>query len=103
MPKATNTKTPEIKAAADSLQNASQLPAALLNAFNTNNRINLYLIESISPEAWKAKPPDGKGRTIAAIVAHIRGQIAMLTRQLGNVRVMWLKVFRQGRRDSAAA
>ena len=56
------------------------LPAALLNAFDTNNRINLYLIENLPPEAWNAKPPDGKGRTIAAIVAHMH-----------NVRVMWLK------------
>ena len=64
---------------------ASQLPAALLNAFDTNNRINQYLIESIAPAAWKAKPPDGKGRTISAIVAHMH-----------NVRVMWLKVSAKG-------
>ena len=58
----------------------SQLPGALLNAFNTNNRINQYLIDNVPPAAWKSKPPDGKGRTIAAIVAHMH-----------NVRVMWLK------------
>ena len=63
----------------------SQLPAALLNAFNTNNRINQYLIDSMTPAAWKAKPPDGKGRTISAIVAHMH-----------NVRVMWLKVSAKG-------
>lgn len=57
---------------------ASQLPAALLNAFTTNNRINHYLIENLPSEAWKAEPE--KGRTIAAIVAHMH-----------NVRVMWLK------------
>jgi uncharacterized damage-inducible protein DinB len=58
----------------------SQVPQALLNAFDTNNRINQYLIENLPPEAWTSKPPDGKGRTIAAIVAHMH-----------NVRVMWLK------------
>jgi uncharacterized damage-inducible protein DinB len=63
----------------------TQLPTALLSAFDTNNRINLYLIESIAQEAWKAKPPDGKGRTISAIVAHMH-----------NVRVMWLKVSAKG-------
>jgi uncharacterized damage-inducible protein DinB len=63
----------------------NQLPSALLNAFDTNNRINQYLIESIAPEAWKAKPPDGKGRTISAIVAHMH-----------NVRVMWLKAAAKG-------
>jgi uncharacterized damage-inducible protein DinB len=53
---------------------------ALLKAFDTNNRINLYLIENLPADAWRAKPPDSKGRTIAAIVAHMH-----------NVRVMWLK------------
>jgi uncharacterized damage-inducible protein DinB len=57
-----------------------QLPGALLNAFQTNNRINLYLLENLPAPAWDEKPPDGKGRTIAAIVAHMH-----------NVRVMWLK------------
>jgi uncharacterized damage-inducible protein DinB len=57
-----------------------KIRAALLNAFNTNNRINQYLIDNLPPAAWKAKPADGKGRTIAAIVAHMH-----------NVRVMWLK------------
>ena len=57
-----------------------QIPQSLLNAFDTNNRINQYLIENLPSEAWNAKPPDGKGRTIAAIVAHMH-----------NVRVMWLK------------
>src|SRR5580693_3163896 len=58
----------------------TQLPPALLNALDTNNRINLYLIENLPPAAWKTKLPDGKGRTIAAMVAHMH-----------NVRVMWLK------------
>lgn len=54
---------------------------ALLNAYATNDNITRYLIENIDPKAWRADPPGGKGRTIAAIVAHIH-----------NVRVMWLKV-----------
>ena len=57
-----------------------QIPVAFLNAFNTNNRIHQYLIDNLPPAAWRAKPPDGKGRTIAAIVAHMH-----------NVPVMWLK------------
>jgi|SRR5215472_109248 len=59
---------------------AAQLPAALLSAFHTNDRINHYLIENLPTAAWKAKPPGDKGRTIAAIAAHMH-----------NVRVMWLK------------
>jgi uncharacterized damage-inducible protein DinB len=58
----------------------AQIPVSLLNAFNTNNRINQYLIDGLPHGVWKAKPPEGKGRTVAAIVAHMH-----------NVRVMWLK------------
>jgi len=53
---------------------------ALLAAFDTNDRINQYLIENLPAEAWRAEPPDRKGRNIAAIVAHMH-----------NVRGMWLK------------
>jgi uncharacterized damage-inducible protein DinB len=58
-----------------------QIPVALLDAFKTNNSINQYLIENLPSAAWREKPPEGKGRTVAAIVAHMH-----------NVRVMWLKV-----------
>jgi uncharacterized damage-inducible protein DinB len=73
MPKGTSAKSP-------GEPYSTQLPLALLNALDTNNRISLYLIENLPPEAWNAKLPDGRGRTIAAIVAHMH-----------NVRVMWLK------------
>jgi uncharacterized damage-inducible protein DinB len=56
------------------------LKSTLLSAFATNNRINCYLVENVPAEAWTAQPPDGKGRTIAAMAAHIH-----------NVRLMWLK------------
>lgn len=73
-------KSTALKPGAPDQSYVSRLPAALLKAFNTNDRINHYLIETLPPAAWKANPPDGKGRTIAAIVAHMH-----------NVRVMWLK------------
>lgn len=82
-------KTSRTRSAAASKESpkpfSADLPAALLHAFNTNNRINQYLIENIAPAAWQAKPPEGKGRTIAAIVAHMH-----------NVRLMWLKVSAKG-------
>ncbi len=56
------------------------LPQALVQAFDTNENINQFLLKDLSEEAWRAEPPDGKGRTIAAIFAHMH-----------NVRVMWLK------------
>lgn len=73
MPKAPSVKPPREPY-------STQLPLALLNALDTNHRISLYLIENLPAEAWRAEPPGGKGRTVAAIVAHLH-----------NVRVMWLK------------
>lgn len=63
------------------------LPDALLQAFETNERINQYLIENLPAEAWRADPPEGKGRNIAALAAHMH-----------NVRVMWLKASAKGSR-----
>jgi uncharacterized damage-inducible protein DinB len=56
------------------------LSEALLNAFDTNDRINQYLLDNLPAEAWRAEPPAKKGRNIAGIVAHMH-----------NVRLMWLK------------
>jgi uncharacterized damage-inducible protein DinB len=53
---------------------------ATLRAFAIHNRIHLYLLDALAPEAWLAEPPGGKGQTIAALVAHIH-----------SVRLMWLK------------
>ena len=61
------------------------LSAALLNAFEINDRINQYMIDNLPAKAWRAEPPNGKGREIAAIVAHMH-----------NVRVMWLKAAAKG-------
>jgi uncharacterized damage-inducible protein DinB len=61
------------------------LSEGMLTAFDTNDRINQYMIENLPAEAWRAEPPEGKGRTVAAIVAHIH-----------NVRVMWLKAAAKG-------
>lgn len=61
------------------------LPQALLNSFETNERINQYMLENLPEDAWNAEPPGGKGRTIAAIATHMH-----------NVRVMWLKASAKG-------
>ena len=66
---------------------AFSLPEALLTSFDTNDRINQYMIENLPAEAWRADPPEKKGRTVAAIVAHMH-----------NVRVMWLKATAKGSR-----
>jgi uncharacterized damage-inducible protein DinB len=75
------TETPMAKAAPA----AFSLSQSLLTSFDTNDRINHYMIENLPTEAWRALPPEGKGRTVAGIVAHLH-----------NVRVMWLKAAAKG-------
>ncbi len=58
-----------------------ELKQALLEAYAVNERMNQVLLVGINARAWRADPPGGKGRTIAAIFAHIH-----------NVRHMWLSV-----------
>lgn len=47
------------------------LQEALLHAHATNNRINAYLIENLPEGSWRARPPEGKGRDIASVAAHM--------------------------------
>jgi uncharacterized damage-inducible protein DinB len=56
------------------------LVEALLSSYDTNDRINHYLIRAVPAEAWRLKPANGKGRDIASIFTHMH-----------NVRLMWLK------------
>jgi uncharacterized damage-inducible protein DinB len=46
--------------------------AELIEGFVHCGRVTEYLVGILSPEIWRAKPPAGRGRTIAAIVAHIQ-------------------------------
>jgi len=57
------------------------LANGVLHCWRTHERINQFLLEALPAPAWDAKPPGGKGRTIAAIVSHMH-----------NVRHMWLVV-----------
>lgn len=59
---------------------------SLLESYAVAERINQYLLENLPDAAWNAEPPGGKGRTIAAIAAHMH-----------NVRHMWLVASAKGR------
>ena len=61
------------------------LTTALLHAFDTNEKVNQFMLDNMPAAAWRAEPPNGKGRTVAAIMAHVH-----------NVRVMWLKAAAKG-------
>jgi len=58
-----------------------ELGRALVEAFLTNERINQVLLDSLSPEVWRAQPPCQKRRNIATTFAHMH-----------NVRCMRLKM-----------
>lgn len=51
----------------------------LLETWEIHNRINLYVLDAITPEGLKAQSP-AKGRTVGELFAHLH-----------NVRLMWLK------------
>ncbi len=52
----------------------------ILAAWNTNNRVTVYLVEHVSAELWDARPPGTPRRTVRMLASHIH-----------NVRCMWLK------------
>jgi uncharacterized damage-inducible protein DinB len=45
----------------------------LLEAFTRSGRVNEYLVGALPARLWRAAPPAGRGRTIAAIFAHMQG------------------------------
>jgi uncharacterized damage-inducible protein DinB len=53
----------------------------LLEAYAVNERMNQVLLEHLDPRLWRVKPPEGKGRNIAAIFAHVH-----------NVRRKWVRL-----------
>lgn len=61
---------------------AAELAEVLLETYAVNDAMNQHLLTHLDPRAWRAKLPGqrGKGRTIAAIYAHLH-----------NSRLVWLK------------
>jgi uncharacterized damage-inducible protein DinB len=51
---------------------------ALLEAWATNAEVTRYLLEHLDGKIWGARPPAGKGRTIASAFAHIHNVRRML-------------------------
>src|SRR6185436_12675919 len=44
----------------------------LLEEFERNGLVNAYLVSVLPDALWRTPPPGGRGRTIAAIVAHMQ-------------------------------
>jgi uncharacterized damage-inducible protein DinB len=53
----------------------------LVESYAVNERMNQIVLEHLNPAAWRASLPGRKGRTIAAIVAHVH-----------NIRRKWLRL-----------
>jgi uncharacterized damage-inducible protein DinB len=52
----------------------------LLDAWRTNNRVTVFLVENLPHELWKAAVPGAPRRTVRMIAGHIH-----------NARCMWIK------------
>jgi uncharacterized damage-inducible protein DinB len=59
---------------------AAKLQATILDAWKTNNRVTVYLIEHLPAELWEAKMPGAPNRTIRMLAGHVH-----------NARCMWIK------------
>jgi uncharacterized damage-inducible protein DinB len=53
----------------------------LIDAWRTNNRVTVYLVENLPLELWSMNIPGSSRRTIRALAAHIH-----------NARCMWIKM-----------
>lgn len=60
---------------------ATECSRVMAEAYAVNDRMNQLVLEHLDPRAWRAKPPGGKGRTIAAIFSHVH-----------NIRRKWLRL-----------
>src|SRR5712692_2344045 len=54
------------------------LGTALVVAWKTSARVTEYLLDHLEATLWRAEPPGEKGRTIAAIFAHLHNVRHML-------------------------
>ena len=53
----------------------------LIDAWRTNNRVTVYLVENLPPELWSMNIPGSSRRTIRSLAAHLH-----------NTRCMWIKM-----------
>src|SRR5258705_11847029 len=62
------------------MNSALDLRDTLLDAWRTNNRVTIFLVEHLPDEVWGAKVPGAPRRTVRMIAGHIH-----------NARCMWIK------------
>jgi len=62
-------------------QALAEMRDVLVESYAVNEAMNQLVLEHLDPRAWRAKPPGGNGRTIAAIFSHVH-----------NIRRKWLRL-----------
>ena len=60
-----------------------EIEAELLEAFRRSGRVSEYLVTILPQKLWRMSPPGGRGRTIAAIVAHMQSVRRIFARMGG--------------------
>ena len=50
---------------------ARPVAVTMAEAYAVNDRMNQMILAQLDPRAWRAKPPQNKGRSIAAIFSHV--------------------------------
>ena len=61
----------------------SPMRNTLLNAWKTNNRVTIFLVESLPKELWDARVPETPRKTIRMMAAHLHNARCAWTRTLG--------------------
>ena len=59
----------------------------LLEAFEQCCRVSEYVVDVLPSRLWRSEPPDSKGRSIAAIVAHMQSVRRMFAKMGGARRI----------------
>jgi uncharacterized damage-inducible protein DinB len=60
-----------------------EIERELLEAFKQSGLVNEYLVKVLPTALWRLTPPSGRGRSIAAIVAHMQSVRRMFARMGG--------------------
>jgi hypothetical protein len=55
----------------------------LLEAFKQNGLVSEYLVSVLPAALWRMPPPNGRGRSLAAIIAHMQSVRRMFARTGG--------------------
>lgn len=61
------------------------LRSTILDAWRTNNRLTVFLVEQLSPRLWAAAVPGAPRRTVRMIAGHVH-----------NARCRWIKTLGEG-------